>query len=110
MNPNGLFITCHASERFATRWPHAEKPECWSTALRELLEKAVPEELAASALRLISNSFQPAQYFVADGWRLVLDESGTRLLTCERILFKRQWQRKVTPKDRRRERLERRKD
>ena len=110
MNPDGLFITRHAIERFMARWPHADKPECWNAALRSLLEKAVPEELAASALRLISNSFQPAQYFVADGWRLVLNEDGTRLLTCERIIFKRLWKRKVTEKDRRRKRIGQRKE
>jgi hypothetical protein len=110
MNPDGLFITRHAMERFTSRWLHAEKPECWQAALRLLLEKAEPEELAASALRLLNANFQPAQYFVANGWRLVFDESGTRLLTCERIIFKRLWQRKVTDKDRRRKRLQHRKD
>jgi hypothetical protein len=110
MNPDGLHVTRHAIERFMSRWPHSEQPACWNAALRALLESAVPENLAAAALRTISNRFQPAQYYVADGWRLVLDETGTRLLTCERIIFKRLWQRKVTDKDRRRSRLQHRKD
>jgi hypothetical protein len=106
MNPLPIHITRHAMERFKDRWPHPTPPPCWETAMKALLDAAAEEDIGFGvAVRLINNGLRPARYFVFDGWRFVTDEATTRLLTCERIIFKgkppRKW---LTPKERRHKR------
>lgn len=90
MNPNEVEITTHAVMRFCTRYngPPPKNPE---EEIRALLADALPEDIGSvgRAIRLINNGFEPARYYMASGWRFVLTDDGTRLLTCERRIRKR---------------------
>lgn len=76
--------------------------------MHRLLTLAVEEDLGyVKATRILNNGFRTARYFAAEGWRFVTDESASRLLTCERIIYRPPRCRPavVTPKDRRRRRI-----
>ena len=52
--------------------------------LRRLLQASHPEDLGhGKVLRLMTHGYQPASYYTVEGWRFVLNEEGTLLLTCE---------------------------
>lgn len=79
-----IVITRHAWQRFKERW-QGEHPESFTKELVRLLKAAQPEDIGHGAVvRAITNGFRPARYYIAEGWRFVLDEEETRLLTCER--------------------------
>ena len=89
MNPAEVYISRHAILRFMSRSYHTPggDPEA---EIRRLLTAATPEDIGSvgRTLRLINNGFIPARYYHAEGWRFVLSEDGTRLLTCERRIYK----------------------
>ena len=88
MDPDTLYVTRHAMERFLSRSPVAI-PGNPMLELRRLLFKAESEDLKNGAvMRIIDNGFQGASYFTAEGWRFVLDPAETRLITVERIIYK----------------------
>lgn len=88
IDPDRIVITRHAWIRFKERWP-GEQPECITTELKRLIGIAEPEDLGYGAtVRIISNGFRAAEYYSAEGWRFVFDEEKTRVLTCERIYYK----------------------
>lgn len=79
-------ITRHAWQRFVERWP-GFSPRCPRSTLLGLLARAEPEDLGAgNVLRLLANGYQKAHYYRCDGWRFVLSEDKSLLLTCERII------------------------
>ena len=88
MKWTGARISVHARNQLIARWP-GKPPACFHTALAELLDQAVEEDLGYSkVVRMINNGGAPAKYFTAEGWRFVFDEDLQTLLTCERIYFK----------------------
>ena len=101
MNPEKVDITQHAWDRFKERWC-SEPPLCWRRELFKLLRACVAEKLGHGAvLRLMSHGYQPAAYYVADGWRFVFDEDSERLLTCE-LAYKKGVLKKPKPINRKR--------
>lgn len=91
MNAATVIISHHAWRQFVTRhkaWL-GTLPQCPNSALRKLLAKAQPDDLGGgTVLRLLDNDMQAAQYFTAEGWRFVVNEAGTYLLTCERVIHR----------------------
>lgn len=84
MNPS---ISSHALKRFIERRDHSRG--CPLVELKELLQRAEPEELGVAGVRrLMRNNFEKAKYYIFNGWRFVLSEDETRLITCERRILK----------------------
>jgi hypothetical protein len=77
-------VTRHAWLRFLKRW-EGEPPESYRDELGRLMSIAEEVSLGyAAAVRMITNGFIPARYFVADYWRFVTDEDVTMVVTIER--------------------------
>ena len=86
LDPEQITPTLHAWRRFVERWP-GPRPECYRRELHRLLRIATPDDLGhATVYRILNNGYRPAAYFLADGWRFVLDEPLQRILTCERVV------------------------
>ncbi len=62
----------------------AKNPEA---VILKMLARAQPEQISPEhkVRRLISNDCREAQYLVAQGWRFVLTQDGSRVLTIERV-------------------------
>jgi len=91
VNAEAIVISRHAWSQFITRHRAWLKrlPPCPQRELRRLLAKAQPDDLGGgTVLRLLDNDMQAAQYFTAEGWRFVVNEAGTYLLTCERVIHR----------------------
>lgn len=79
-------ISRHAWARFLERRVGEGCPEA---ELKSIMANAVPEDLgAASVIRLMANNYRGAKYYHHGGWRLVLDENETELITIERRVLK----------------------
>jgi len=89
MNSADVEITHHAVMRFCARY-YGTPPENATEVIRGMLADATPEDIGTvgRTLRLISNAFEPAKYYMVEGWRFVLNDDETRLLTCERRIHK----------------------
>jgi len=91
VNAEAVIISRHAWRQFVTRhktWL-GSVPACPNGTLRRLLSVAQPEDLGGGAvLRLLDNGMMPVRYYTAEGWRFVVNEAGTYLLTCERVIHR----------------------
>lgn len=84
-------ITRHAWQQFVTRWikTFGDLPRCPVAEFKRLSAMAQPEDIGyGAAVRLMDNGLIPARYYAVEGWRFVLNEQGTMLITVERILLK----------------------
>lgn len=87
MEPSEIAITKHAWRRFVERY--GTRPQCYRAELHRLLEQAQPEDLGyGTAVRLMDNKLRPAQYYSTEGWRFVISDDSSKLITCERPYLK----------------------
>ena len=83
---DSISVTRHAWQRFVDRWP-GSFPRCPRAALKGLLSRSEPEDIGVGqVLRMMANGYREAWYYRCDGWRFVMSQDGTLLLTCERIV------------------------
>lgn len=90
--PDQVVLTEHAVSRYIERCAlnrmGLPTPDVAERSIRRLLASSVEDDVpvATRTRRLISNRFQPVDYFVASGWRFVLTRRDGRyvLCTCER--------------------------
>lgn len=91
MIPPEVAISHHAWRQFIERHRAflGGLPKCPANVLRRLMAVAEPEDLGGgNVLRMLDNGLEPAQYFCAEGWRFVVNEAGTMVLTIERVIHK----------------------
>ena len=85
---NDITITSHALERFIQRAKKTlgSKPKNPEAAIRKLLKLAKLEKVPTirKVKKLIKHK-KDAIYLVNQGWRFVLSEDGSILITVERV-------------------------
>jgi len=88
MDPNQIWISHHAWERFIQR-KNTTMSHCPRQELFRLIRVAEQEDLGgAGVIRAMRNGMESVAYYHAEGWRMVFSDDLARLITIERRYLK----------------------